>query len=291
MKNYIRFFTAGFVPCALIALATMAMCVRVNADVLTLDFAGGNGTTSVDQYTGIAGSGWKTAWTNAAGTSISSYSGTVTNATPLYVGGDNYLSLNFSVTGTNTTNQWIRTSRQVDSTAINLSSAVTYKFTLRPDSTVSGSNEYFTIFSATAATNFTGGTDTWKISADGGGWNVYDGTTAIGMGKIGALNLSGTDYQFTIFSDPTTQNWTVTINNLTNGTSTTSGTLAWRSKGTSTTEDSFINIVSGSGSTSAAMFGYSLDNLSVIPEPVTAALVMAGGLVLLCVQRTRRHTS
>lgn len=286
MKNYIRFFWIGLAPCVALVLGLTA--TAINASVLTLDFADGAGTTSVDQFAGVAGSGWKTGWTNSIGSSTSSYSGTVTNATPLYVGGDNYLSLTFSVTGANTTNQWLRTSRQIDSAAINLSSALTYSFTLRPDSIVSGSNEYFTIFSATAATNFTGGTDTWKITADGGGWHAYSGGTIVDLGKVGASALLGTDYQFIVYSDPTSQTWALTINNLTNGTSTSSGTMVWRS--TATTENSFINIVSGSGSTSAATFGYSLDNISIVPEPVTTALLAISGFGWVAL-RVRRRSS
>ncbi len=247
--------------------------------MLPLDFADGNGATSVDQFDGIADSGWSTPWTTAAGANITNYNGTVTNVDPVGDGG-NYLQMSF--TGSASTLQWVRLSRQIDSTAISLTSPVRYSFTLRPDSTVSNTNETFTIFSGTAATNNTSAGDTWKITADGGGWNVYNNNTAVALGKVGATNLAGTDYRFNLLSDPLTKSWSLTIDNLTNGTSSvSSGTLAWRS--TASVENSYLNFISQSGS--AGTFGYSLDSIVVVPEPGTVALLALAGAALLRVRR------
>jgi len=267
-------------------MALLAGILTAGAQVLPLDFADGNGTTSVDQFAGIAGSGWKTAWTAQAGGNVTGFTNTVTNANPL-AGGGNYLQTNFSVVGTNQGGQWLRLSRQLDSSAISLSSPVMYAFTLRPDSTVSNSNETFTIFSGTTATNNTGAGDTWKITADGGGWNVYNGpgNTLVGLGKVGASTLSGTTYQFNIYSDPLTKTWSLTINNLTNNVSVSSGVLGWRS--TASVENSFLNFISQSGSESAATFGYSLDSLTVIPEPSAVALMALGGAAMVVHFRRR----
>lgn len=265
-------------------MALLAGILTAGAQVLPLDFTDGNGTTSVDQFAGIAGSGWKTAWTTQAGPNVTGFSSTVTNTNPL-AGGGNYLQTNFSVVGTNQGGQWLRLSRQLDSSAISLSSPVMYSFTLRPDSTVSNSFETFTIFSGTAATNNTGGGDTWKITADGGGWNVYTGNTLVALGKVGAAMLSGTTYQFNIYSDPLTKTWSLTINNLTNNSTVSSSVLNWRT--TASVENSFLNFISQSGSESAATFGYSLDSLTVIPEPSTVALLALGGAAVLLNFRRR----
>ncbi len=262
-----------------------------HAAVLTLDFANGNGTTSVDQYTGTAGSGWNTAWTTAAGSGVTSSTSTVVNTTPLYTGGGNYLSTSFTVSGTTSTaNQWVRVSRQVNSSAISLTSPVSYSFTLRPDSAVQNTSETFTIFNATAATPNTGGSDTWKITADGGGWNIYNGSTIVAVGKVGATNLAGTDYQFTINSDPSTKTWTTTIYNITNNSTYNSGTLSWRNTA-ATSENTFLNFVSQSGATSSQTFGYSLDNIVVVPEPSVGSLTALAGLSFLLLKRYRRRAT
>jgi hypothetical protein len=267
------------------AIALAAGLSSLGAQVLPLNFSGGNGTDAVDQYTGIAGSGWKTPWTTAAGSAMSGYSGTVTNTTPLAGGGD-YLQMSMTLGATSAGNQWMRLSRQIDNAAINLSSAVMISFTLRPDSLVSNANETFTIFGGTAATNNTGAGDTWKITGDGGGWGVYNGNTLVNLGRLGPANLQDTTYKFTIYSDPTTKSYVVTIDNLTNGQTITSSTLGWRT--TAGVENSYINFVAQAGS--VGTFGYSLDNVIVaVPEPGTVALLaLAGGAVALRLIRRRR---
>jgi len=260
------------------------------AAVLTLDFANGNGTTSVDQYAGIAGSGWNTAWTTAAGSNVTSSTSTVINTTPLYSGSGNYLSTSYTVNGLGGGNQWVRVSRQVNSSAISLTSPVSFSFTLRPDSTVSNANETFTIFNATAATQNTGASDTWKITADGGGWNIYNGNTAVAVGKVGATNLAGTDYQFTINSDPSTKTWTATIFNISNNVTYNSGTLSWRNTA-ATSENTFLNFVSQGGAATSQTFGYSLDNIVVVPEPSVGTLAAMGGVSFLLLKRWRRRAT
>lgn len=260
------------------------------AAVLTLDFADGNGTTSVDQYAGIAGSGWNTAWTTASGSSVTASSSTVINTAPLYTGGGNYLSTSFTVSGSATANQWVRVSRQINASSISLTSPVSFSFTLRPDSTVSNANETFTIFNSTAATQNTSAADTWKITADGGGWNIYNGNTAVAVGKVGATALAGTDYQFTIYSDPSTKTWTATIYNISNNVTYNSGTLSWRNTA-ATSENTFLNFVSQSGATSSQTFGYSLDNIVVVPEPSVSSLTAMAGLSFLLLKRYRRRAT
>lgn len=277
----------GLLSLALVALSS------ANAQVLTLDFADGNGTTSVDQFQGIAGSGWRGGWINAAGTGVTSYGGNVTNTSPLTSGGGNYLSMNFSVVGGGGTGtQFMRLSRQIDNTAISLTSAVAYSFTLRPDSPQSSANESLTIFSGTSANQSTGPSDTWRITSSGSGWSLSNGDAGqVSVGLLGSPNnMSGTAFQFSILSDPTTKTYVATITNLTNNQSFTSAALAWRS-GTTNTENTYLNFASVSNASTANTFGYSLDGLSVapVPEPGTVALATLGGLTILVMAAKRRR--
>lgn len=290
MKNYIRFIWKGFAPGLL--LAVILGTSPSNATVLTLDFTDGNGTTSVDQFNGVAGSGWKAGWTSAAGTSITSTMNTVTNTSPLYTGGGNYLSSTFTVSGVTTANQWERATRQLDSTAINLNAALTYSFVFRSDSILSNANESITIFSANGPNPGTGSGDTWKITGGGAGWVAFYGngtSTPSGSITLGTLGTSSmaTSYQFTIYSDPTTQMYNVTITNLSNSTTTSSGLISWRA--ITTTENSYFDILASSGSTiSGQSFGYSIDNISVVPEPASVALFVASSALLIVLGKKYR---
>jgi len=265
----------------------------VNAQVLTLNFADGNGTTSVDQFQGIAGSGWRGGWLTGAGAGVSSASRDVVNTSPLTSGGGNYLSTSFSVSGTGSNaTQWVRNTRQIDNTAISLSSPVAYSFTLRPDSIQSNSNESLLIFSGAGANNTSSGTDTWRITSSGAGWAFSNGDTlSVTAGLLGSPNnMSGSIFQFTIISDPSTRTYTGSIQNLTNGQTYSSGALAWRT-GAGATENTYLNFVALSGSSTANTFGYSLDGLSVapVPEPGTIALATLGGLTILVAAKRRRQ--
>src|SRR3954471_15964480 len=50
------------------------------------NFTDGNGTSLVDQYTGVAGGGWSVPWA-AVGGSLASVSGSATQDAPLHGGG------------------------------------------------------------------------------------------------------------------------------------------------------------------------------------------------------------
>ena len=210
----------------LLASALLLGALPLAAQVASLQFANGNGTASVDQYAGATGSGWNDAWSLDTGANVSGSTVTVLGTTPTHTGGGNYLSVRYNVAGGTAANQFIRVSRPLDSAAINLAAQVVYEFTLRPDATVSNANQALVLFSGPSSSTFS-----WKITADGGGWNVYNGATAVALGKVGATNLSGTTYRVWIVSDPATNTWSAIIDNITNSQTVASGTLAWRTAG------------------------------------------------------------
>jgi hypothetical protein len=66
--------------------------------------------------------------------------------------------------------------------------------------------------------------------------------------------------------------------------------LNWRNT-TATSENTFLNFISQSGATSSQTFGYSLDNIVVVPEPSVGSLTAMAGLSFLLLQRYRRRTT
>ena len=275
----------------LFALVAMSFPVALSAQVTVLDFAGGSGTSSVDQYTGAAGGGWASAWQFSCGAGTTVNQQTVTDVAPL-AGGGNYLSLAYDASGTGSSaSQHVVVSRQIDAAAINLAEAVRYSFVIRPDSTVNNANQAVSVASRGSATYAAGATDTWRIDTTGSGWIIYDGTNSVTVGTLGASNLAGTAYGFDIVSDPTTKSWSVTITNLANGQTYESALLGWRS--TAAVENEFLAFSSRSSSgTEVSGMGFSLDAISVasIPESAAVALLLGvGALGLASVGRRRRR--
>lgn len=260
----------------LVALASTA-----SASVLTLDFANGNGTSSVDQYTGTTGSGWNTAWGVALGGSATG-SPTVVNTTPLS-GGGNYLSSSFTATST----LGVQVYRSFDGTAsgVDITQDHSYSFNLRLDSFSSGQ---FTIHNNIAGQTGTGSADSWIIyTSPGGNWTLRNGNNAGGItGDVdsGILATTGIVYSFNITVNETTNKWAATISNGTTSFSS-SSPLGFR---TSAANDGTYLEFGGINVSNGTTLAFSLDALTVtsIPEPASFALI-AGALLGLVVVTKR----
>lgn len=272
-------------------LAGLALVASAQAQVLPLGFDDGTGTASVDQYTGIAGSGWVDAW-GQRGDALITQTDAVSNTTPVVTGGGNYLSIAAELDGGTPGSSGrtsVTTNRQYDGGL--LTTAVTYSFDVRIDSVTSfnSTNDSINFFDATT-NNPTGGffttnTTTWGLRFSGDG-NIKQG--AGGGTNVGTW-ATGKTYSFTIDSDPTTETWGFSIFNVTDNVSTASGTgLAWLAAASlSNANGGFLHF----GTTLARTAGvpnlptdgaasWSLDNIGVvaIPEPSSFALLMAGAL-------------
>jgi hypothetical protein len=187
------------------------------AGVVRARFTGGNGTAAANQYKGIAGDGWATAWTTSAASGT--FAGSVVSTTPLN-GAGKYLRISLGTAGasTNVVNrQWDTASRAVDA-------FTRLTFTYRVESPATGfdtSDDYFQItINSLAATSF-GEDSSICIRAFGGigtaaapttnvigslaarEWGVFngDGTTGGQATKFRKTNLivqPGTTYTFTV---------------------------------------------------------------------------------------------
>ena len=285
MNTPTRFTLRYTVLCALGFTALSAQ-----AAVLSLDFNGGTGTTGVDQYTGASGSGWSSAWSSTFHSGTTGGTATVSSASPLVTGGGNYLQVNFGTT----TSGLGRIARQWDTTQIPLTSPFTLEFNYRSNANTSGATQTLTLFGSNASTAGTSSNDSWKITADGGGWSAYNNTTVTplvnGVTTTGQIFANQT-WHFSVTIDPVANTYGVSAQNLT-----TSGAvfsvsgLALRNSADASL--AWLNF-HAQGAASQTGRGFSIDSVSItsaIPEPSSAALLF-GGLALGGAMLGRRRRS
>jgi hypothetical protein len=279
----------------LATLAGFAVATGSSHAAVIANFTDGNGTSSVDQYQGIVGNGWTTAWQFQGATFSSTV---VTNTTPVNSGG-NYLSTSKTsnvVPGLAAVGRRFATT--VAGGGVDNTLPVVFSFDLRID-TLTGwdaTSDAITLNAnnASGTTYGASGNSSWIIRAYGatsGGatasqWAFYNGAadgggfSSANFVSSGMTVSAGTTYSFTIVSDPDTKKYVTTISNGT--TTVTSASMGWRA----TSASDGIGFSSEISATDDNV-SWSLDSVSIanIPEPSTALL---GGLGLLALLRRRR---
>jgi hypothetical protein len=206
--------------CAVSLLAGMS--VPLSAGLVTAGFDGGAGTSSADQYPGIAGSGWSGAW-NTGNLPSGGINATLQSTPPLGTGGNH---LRVAVASTNAD---VGIGRAFDNgngtSGVDGTKPVTFEFDVRLDSFNSGfsssTGDYLTIHNNTSLVSASG-TATWIIRVVGGAtpqWQVYNGNrdgaafNAARLVNSGMTAVPGTIYSFTIVADPVNRSYTSTISN------------------------------------------------------------------------------
>jgi len=273
--------TNGIMAAAVGVIALVILAGMARADIVA-DFTGGNGTTQVDQYAGKAGDGWSGAWVENSSTDISA---TVINTSPLN-GGGNYLSVTNNDTGTSTSGDCVGR-RYTDFGSVVLTAPHTISFDFRldtPTSQILGSGDQL-IFVNARGTVLGGdnGYGIWTVPVSGAlkwGWrNGNNGVTST-MDVV-----TGTVYHFTIDLDPAAHKYEVTISNGT--TSVSSGLVGYRN--TSYTYLDYIDFFSKDVNLPSDPITFSLDNLRIVPEPATAALLACAAAAGLLRRREARR--
>ena len=274
------------------ALAVVAIGVLQGAQAsaaTVANFTDGNGTASSDQWTGIAGNGWATGWASlgaAAGTGVVSTS-------PLE-GGGNYLQF---VDDTTTAAVFAR--RQlVNFGEVNLAQPYRLSLSYRFDGDIAQFTQFadrIGIYGDSSATGGTGATNTWSIGVVGGNTGAGGGQSAIpghwyfidnngsnafattNMFDTGLSLVSGRVYSITVDVNPVAGTYGASINDGVNAPVSASG-LTFRNGATGTSA-SWLHInMSATAATDNSAF--SVDNISVVPEPGALGFLLVGAGLL-----------
>jgi len=253
----------------------------LRADVVA-NFAGGNSSSAVDAYPGMAGSGWLDAWqlqiarAQMTGTQVlSSY--------PLATGGGNYLdaSIDMDADVTDANQGQGCVARTYDDYYGDFSAALphTIQFKVRIDESMSGGTftsdlDRYYFFDNPTATNGTRAENSWAVFAFGANygtsvakkWAFYNGLQDGGafsenrLVNTGMSVVTGTTYDFTITVDPANRRYDASIYN---GSTTASFTgLGFR---TASAAVGRVLHFGGKGNQPADLRAFSLDSV-LIPD-------------------------
>ncbi len=260
----------GDVLCAVIA-GGLGIAASAQGGIVA-NFDGGNGTASFDQYTGTAGGGWTGGWITD-----SSISAEVVNTSPLN-GGGNYLSVTDSET-TTSANFSVLSRVYTAFDNVDPADVHTIRFDFRLDSPASNLTGPDAIVFFNSNNNELGGPNGFEIrgfhltGSSGLVWTFRDGNGRISSGMT---IETGVVYSFTLTVDPQNLSYVVSIDNGT--TTVASDPLAYRT--TSPGARPWLNFGSRD-QTEGQTITYSLDNLSIVPEPASLSLMGLSGLALL----------
>lgn len=281
-----------FKSLACAAALLLAFSPLATASVTVLDFSNGNGTSSVDQYEGIAGGGWSSGWSalqNSASSGSTAGSTGVTDTNPLYAGGDNYLKAGFSTpAGLTGTPQW-GYYRQLDSGAIDLTQEISYHFYFRPENSLSDA-DYFIYSRVGSPAVGSDSNATWLIYNSGTTWRFSNGNGSGGFTTVdtGITVTAGVVYEFTVISNPVDNTYTANISSSEGDYS--SSTLNYRN--TSNVEGEYLQYaIRDKNPGNADEIYFSVDNIGVTQIPETNATAMLIALLAFVIAYARRRAN
>lgn len=295
-------------------LASVLLLANSGRAAAIANFTGGNGTDQVDQYLGKPGDGWATAWQASTATTLdlSFTSGypTVSNSNPLTLGGGNYLQSLVSSANPPTGNSPLSVAVRRQYDGVDISQSHTISFDFRPDagfflqdgnpSSSANPDNRYQIYGGSAFTDSTSEFNTWvawvgatATSSPGtnsvpkdyvaGTWGFLSGhATSQSVANqtfvnTGIAMVPGTVYHFEITVDPANRQYWAKLTDGVNSYETPSGSpLLFRTTSTGNGGD-HLHFGSRQRSGTTAL-GFSVDNISVVPEP-NSIVIAAIGLV------------
>ena len=268
---------------AVTALGLLLWASNAQASI-SAGFDDGAGNTLVDQYPGVAGDGWSTAWEATSNASAS-----VNNASPLN-GGGNYLTATTDTASARGVKRAYTNFGDVD-----LSQVHVIKFDWRFDGNIANfasDSDRLYIADGSAGGLGESGATAFHIrahgddrgTANGGEWAVYNGDQDqegdIDDNKwvnTGMAFQAGVVYTFTVTLDPANRTYDVDIDNGT--TDVTVNAIGFKTS--ATTVAGTLNFMSRK-STGVDDLSYSIDSISIaVPEPASLMLLGVGAVLAL----------
>ena len=285
-----------------LAIVMMLMLVSPAArGAITAEFTDGNGTSTVDQWTGVGGSGWTGGWTSFL---PSAATATVTTASPLNGAGDDYLAVTDPTTssvGNHIIARTITSFGDVDTAA-----KYTIAWKWRFDGDVAameagGFNDRIHFYGNNGTTNGTSTSNSWIVgwaSSDSGSltvhddhWYFYDNNVSNGFVVDNQVDTgigltAGVVYDFVVTVDPVNGTYDASIDD---------GTSSFSASGMTfrnATPGQYNSLHFGTiTSNSATDSSFSLDSITISAATVvpTPAALPAGLMMLSLIAFNRRR--
>jgi hypothetical protein len=275
----------------------LAMCGLPASGAITAEFTDGNGTSSVDQWTGIAGDGWAGGWTSLLPTGDSA---TVTSTTPLNGAGDNYLSVTDSTAGGAGNHNIVRSITSFGD--VDTSQKYTIRWKWRFDGSVTDMeggafNDRIHFYGNNGNTNGTSATNSWVVgwaSADAGTltvfddhWYFFDNNTGTAFNTSNQIDTgigltAGVVYEFVVTVDPAAGTYDASIDDGTDNFSATGLTFRNGLTGQFNSLHFGTNTSDGSFDSSYALDSVTISAVTVVPSPTAlpAGLLMLGAMAM-----------
>jgi hypothetical protein len=280
-----QFPVRGLFGLLLLGLVTLTVSAQI-----TNYFTDGEGTSSPDQYAGVAGNGWSAAWATQTGTGAQVVQPHVISTSPLN-GGDNYLNWGYGFNVASTMRRQFDIAGPVDPTW-----PYTIEFDFRTDIFISAGtanfnnfnnrNDYVSIAQNTTTGNDVQGKATFWVKAQGAAnaaspglaakmWSFFDANPSTSTESAG-LFVNSTNvayatnvvYHFKLTVDPTLNVYEGQVSDGVNTFNTTTATgrkLRWRNYFPSTTDFSNTTILTfvSRQNVNTSTNIHSLDNIAV----------------------------
>lgn len=289
------------IPTPLILSFGLVAALPAGAQIVA-SFDSGTGTGTSNEFVGAAGGGWVGAWAQNTRTpsppNTTSASQTLTAVNPLG-GSGSLLVTSFTA---NTSGGATRSNARREWTAFggaNPANAFVVSFDFRVDE-ITGTNasgdfvQFFLRGTSQTSTDFNLGAAGIRILGDGT-LQYRNGSSTVSVAPATYAIADGTVYTFSAEVDPTTATWDLSVFQTSNPSnafsiaglgfgSTGSGTndgVTWLHFGTS------VNASAAAGFTGATST-WTVDNISIIPEPSTYAALLGGAALGLGLLRRRR---
>ncbi|MBN2215796.1 MAG: PEP-CTERM sorting domain-containing protein [Pirellulales bacterium] len=304
----------------LLVAALAVGAVPAAAEMVSADFTAGNTTTEVDGYAGVAGDGWATAWVKRSTSGLTATATVLTaeEGTELKEGLGNFLYVTANREGsTGHGGGVIRSYKTSGMDPIDWTKTHTICFTVRIDEDVDAEgaftdaeDRYMIHDRSTNAAVQSDGTASFMISGApknidesnpnfptnvAGEWTFYNGLAPEGSSTFDKTRQVDTNialhtdhvYDFTIVTDPETQTYDATVTDVTASLSFTAYDLGWRTLATEIPGYLCFGGRDGA-STTGDTRQFSLDAVTIVPEPSTFLMLMGALAAMSVATRGRR---